>query len=117
MQFARKQVNMDGSPSEKYVINEELMAMIDFLFASSLWTSVGDIRKMQNFYTGRVALYKNFDGTEGKRNWRVDAVTILQQFITRFPDCVTRGGGTLFQDVAEETIIEVEQVIIPPDML
>ena len=117
MQFSRKQVNQDGSLSDKYVINEEFIAMIDFLFASSLWTSVGDVRKMQSFYTERVALYKNFNGAEGRREWRAEIVSVLENFIQRFPDVVTRGGGTIYHDVVKETELEVQQVTIPPEML
>jgi hypothetical protein len=117
MQFSRKKVNPDGSMSDKYLINEEFIAMIDYLFASSLWTSVGDVRKMQSFYAERVALYKNFNGAEGRREWRKEIVSVLENFIHRFPDVVTRGGGTIFHDAARETDLEVEQVNIPPDML
>ena len=87
------------------------------LSASSLWTSVGYVHKMQSFYNERVALYKNFNGAEGRREWKAEIVTVLENFVHRFPDVVTPGGGTIFHDAARETELEVEQVTIPPDML
>ena len=44
-------------------------------------------------------------------------MSVLENFIQRFPDVVTRGGGTIYHDVVKETELEVQQVTIPPEML
>ena len=41
-QFDHKVLNDDGTPSELFVINEQFIATLDYLVASSLWASITD---------------------------------------------------------------------------
>ena len=43
-QFDRKVLNDDGTPSERFVINEEFIATLDYLVAASLWASITEAR-------------------------------------------------------------------------
>jgi hypothetical protein len=47
--FARKQLNEDGSPSDRYLINEEFVAMLDYYVAASLSAKVADADAMVTF--------------------------------------------------------------------
>ena len=109
-QFQRKKPNRDGSPSDVFIINEEFMAMIDWFVASYLWASVTDARGLHEYYMQRVALYKHFNGADGRRNWREELVAVLESWMERFP-ATTRSVNSSFADMSPGDIItEVEQV-------
>ncbi len=93
--FARKQLNEDGSPSDRYLINEEFVAMLDYYVAASLSAKVADADAMVTFYLERVALYKAFDGKGDRRDWRPLLLEQLTKWLTSFPECASRKRSRL----------------------
>ena len=58
-QFDRKVLNDDGTPSERFVINKEFIATLDYLVAASLWASITEARDQAQYYLQRVNYYKH----------------------------------------------------------
>ena len=55
-------LNDDGTPSERFVINEEFIATLDYLVAASLWASITDARDQAQYYLHSINYYKHLYG-------------------------------------------------------
>ena len=94
--------------------------MLDLLVYSSLSASISNLRKHHTWYVTRIAMYRRFDGKDGRRDWRKDIVQCLTEWIRRFPGCMKRLAGSdsymAGPTVAED---EVQQMALalPVDML
>ena len=106
-QFQRKKPKHDGSPSNVFIINEEFVATIDWLVASYLWACVTDARGLHEYYMQRVALYKYFNGADGRRNWprRQRRTTSSQQAVRRTS---RRRGAGLSKASANFTLAAIQ---------
>ncbi len=113
-QFQRKRNNPDGTPSQNFLINEELVAMMDWLVASCLSAEVAEARGLNNFYKERVNLYKHLNGSEGRRDWRKELVAVLESWLERFPAVLRRANSSLCEVSPGDLYAEVEQVAVPP---
>ena len=80
-QLHRKKPNPDGSPSEHFLINEEFVAMFDWLVASCLSAGIADSRNLDEYYRRQVQVYKHFNCNEGRRNWRDDLRAELERWL------------------------------------
>ena len=58
-QFDRKVLNDDGTPSERFVINKEFIATLDYLVAASLWASITEARDKAQYYLQHVNYCKH----------------------------------------------------------
>ncbi len=65
--FERKVLNMDGSESGEYVINEVLIASLDCLVACCPWAGIQDCREQAIYLWQRAGFYRHFDGRDGSR--------------------------------------------------
>ena len=84
--FDRKVLSTDGSESGEYLINEEVIASLDYLVACCPWAGIQDCRDQATYYKQRVAFYKLFDGRDGKQNWRTELLACLHAWQMRFPE-------------------------------
>ena len=116
-QLNRKKPNPDGSPSEDFLINEEFVAMMDWLVATCLSAGVADARNLDEYYRRQVKLYKHFNGNEGKRNWRDDLCAELERWLERFPAAAKRSRTSLPDATAGDPSTEVDQVALPSCLL
>ena len=91
--FDRKQLNADGSDSSRYYINEEFIAMLDLLVYTCIYAKVEDLRAHHEWYVARIALYKHFDGKDGRRSWRAELGGCLSDWLRRFPNSVKGSQG------------------------
>ena len=106
--FDCKQGDEDGSESAEYVINDDFFVIVD----SSLDASISNVK--------RVAMYRHFDGQEGRRDWRKDLVGCLQDWLRRFPNCVRKLTGSdsyMTGPVVVEDEIQQVARTLPVDML
>ena len=89
--FARKQLNEDGSPSDRYLINEEFVAMLDYHVAACLSAKMADADALVPFYFERVAV-----GKGSKRDWRPLLLEQLTSWLSLlFPVCASRKRSRL----------------------
>ena len=116
-QLHRKKPNPDGSPSEHFLINEEFVAMFDWLVASCLSAGIADSRNLDEYYRRQVQIYKHFNGNEGMRNWRDDLCAELERWLERFPAAARRANSSLCDVTPGDVLTEVEQVAPPSCML
>ena len=84
--FDRKVLRADGSESGEYLINEEVIASLDYLVACCPWAGIQDCRDQATYYKQRVAFYKLFDGRDGKQTWRTELLACLHAWQMRFPE-------------------------------
>ena len=61
MTHSRKQIREDGSASNKFLINEEFINMLDYYVVTSL-SAKSETESFRSFYCERVAMYKALDG-------------------------------------------------------
>ena len=88
--FDRKVLDTDGSELGEYLINEEVIASLDFLVACCPWAGIQDCRDQVTYYKQRVAFYKHFDGRDGKQNWRTELLECLHAWQMLFPEVVQK---------------------------
>jgi len=104
-QFESKVLNTDGSESGEFVINEAVIASLDYLVACSPWAGIQDCREQANYFQHRAGFYKHFDGRDGKRDWRADLLECLHAWQMRFPDVVQKRSismeGPVQKDLAD----------------
>jgi hypothetical protein len=104
-QFQRKVLNTDGSESGEFVINEEIIASLDYIVACSQWAGIQDCREQANYFRHRAGFYKHYDGRDGKRDWRADLLECLHAWQMRFPDVVQKRSismeGPVQKDLAD----------------
>jgi hypothetical protein len=91
-QFERKVLNTDGSESGEYVINEALIASLDYLVACCPWAGIQDCREQAIYFRQRAGFYKHFDG---KQNWRTELLECLHAWQMRFPDVVQKHRNSM----------------------
>jgi hypothetical protein len=91
--FNRKQLDADGLETTRYYINEEFIAMLDLLVYTSIYYNVEDFRAQHEWYITRIALYKHFDGKNGRRCWRTELVQCLTDWLRRFPNSAKASQG------------------------
>jgi hypothetical protein len=84
------------------MINEEFIATMDFLVATSLWPGIVNARSQAEYYSQRVSFYKHFDGTGGKRNWQNDLCECLSEWQVQFPDVVRKRRSVLDASLTQE---------------
>jgi hypothetical protein len=116
----RKQRHPSGLESSQYVINEEFMAVLDLLVYSSSSAHIDHLRAQHDWYVQRVAVYRHFNGQDGRRSWRAELLTCLNNWMRRFPDCVKSGRETRNRLAAAPSAAdEVDQVArtLPAGML
>ena len=53
--------------------------MLDLLVYSSLSASISNLRKHHTWYVTQIAMYRRFDGKDGRRDWRKDIVQCLTE--------------------------------------
>ena len=88
--FARKQLNKGGSPSHRYLINGEFVAMLDYYVVTCPSAKVANADAMDangTLYFERVAVYKALDGTGGRRDQLFEQLT---SWLAAFPGCTSR---------------------------
>lgn len=68
--------------------------MLDLLVYSSLSVTIDYMRAQHEWYVQRVAVYRHFNGQDGRRSWRTELQTCLCDWIRRFPNCVKSGRDT-----------------------
>ena len=87
------------------MVNEEFIATLDYLVASSLWASITDARDQAQDYLHRVNYYKHLDRQEGnlKSNWRDNLYECLLKWQSRFPKVVLCWKSTLTGGAAAVT--------------
>ena len=112
--FARKQLNEDGPPSDRHLINEEFVAMLDYYVAASLSAKVADADAMVPFCLERVALYKALDGKDGRRDWRPVLLEQLTSWLTGFPECASRKRSRISSGSSDPC---QHEMIVPADDL
>ena len=97
--FDRKVFNDDGTPSERFVINEEFISTLDYVVFASLWASITEARDQAQYYLHRVKYYKLHDGKQGRRYWREDLYECLLDWQSRFPQLVRSRKSTVTETV------------------
>ena len=88
--FNRRQLNEDGSSSNKFLINEELVAMLDSYVAVSLSAKIAHAEQFKPHYRKQVEIYKAFNGTSGRESWRPQLLAVLQNWLAKFPHAVSK---------------------------
>ena len=63
--FDHMVLNANGKQSGRFLINNERIAMLDYLIACFLCASIGAASKQTQCFHQRVAFYKDHDGNEG----------------------------------------------------
>ena len=79
--FHGKQLNEDGTSSDRLLINEEFTAMLDYYIAKTLSAKSTDAEAQRPYQLDieRVTLYKDLDRQDGTRNWRTPLFNLLQE--------------------------------------
>ena len=87
-QFDCKVLEDDGTPSKKFLINEEFIASLGYLVAACLWPSITEARNQTQYYQQRVAYYQYHHWREARRNRRDDLYECLHAWQALFPPVV-----------------------------
>lgn len=94
--------------------------MLDLLVYTSIFAKVDDARAQHEWYITQIALYKHFDGKDGRKCWRTELVRCLTDWLRRFPNSVkSNQGRTTSMTTTLSLVDEVAQVarLLPASML
>ena len=72
------------------MLNEEVMATLDYYLSCSLSALLSNAREHIEFYEVRVALYNKMDGKDGNPNWRESVERELDAYLQLFPHVAGR---------------------------
>ena len=81
MTHSRKQNSEDGSAGNKFLINEEFIAMLDYCVVTSLSAKSSEGQPFRIFYCERVEMCKALDGHQDRRNWRPALLEVLDGWL------------------------------------
>ena len=97
--FERKIPNSDGTPSQHYVINENLMALLHFLVECSTDASASLRRAKRTRFTQQLALYKAM--VEKGVDWRGKLLALLKLWWPDFKGSLERKRCSSVKDFNE----------------
>jgi hypothetical protein len=88
MIFARRIPNADGTQSENFVINENLLSLFHFYVVCSLDASASIRRIKKDYFKRQIAYYKAL--TAAGVDWRAQLLDLLKLWAPEFKECTKK---------------------------